>query len=279
MADEIKKQIHNLHGLFVTGLTRIAEWNKYVPGMQQTEQYLSWMENSINQSPAGLNMITDETLLDYLVKANEGAVILGTVPQPTPELYSIVAVSGSAIPDVYIRYVRNASIYLYNQPDVTQWANITIAFGDELRAKQNRSEIVHLRLALLNPMLADLHKQSVGSTLAAQAGTQNPIEAAANQNRLLEQFKGALITKCRIGKGSEYNRISDNLAANSALTKTIVSDGQLTYNALNAEYIDVRKRIKTSTGDRLVELLRKLEDHIFEITDALDPDKVGIYFA
>jgi hypothetical protein len=279
MSDEIKARIQTLHGLFVTGIDRLAGWNKYIPNMQQTEQYLAWMDDSISRSPNGIQVTTDERLLDYLGKATQGAEVFLSIPEPSPDLFPFVSTSGSAVSSQYYNYVNEVAYRLHDDPQIAAWAGITITSGDNLILNRNRSETVHQRLIQLNPGLGDLHDQAVNATRAAQAQAQNPVEAAATQNRLLEQFKGALIARCRTtGKGTNYDRISANLAADSALTKTVVLDGQNTYNALNNELVEVRKSIKPSTGMRMEELLRLLEEHIIVITDALDPGKVGIVF-
>jgi hypothetical protein len=279
MSDEIKKQANVLYSLYDIGIRNIAEWNKHLPAMQQTRMYLDWIRSSMNVSPAEIAVTTDEILLDYLVKAAEGAAIVGSIPNPTPELYPVVATSGSILPNVYNQYVKKVAFQFQANPDVVKWAGITVTFGEELKAKQNRSDIVRQRLTLLRADLADLHRESTDLCLKAQAERDSkPVGATMTLNRLLEQFKGALINRCRGGDGTRYQRISDYLAANSTLTKTVVIDGQLTYDRINDELVQIRKRMRVSSGDRVVEILREIEDHIIIITDALDSIKLGICF-
>ncbi len=276
MTEEIKKGIRDLRSAYIIGLSRIAEWNRHVAEMQRAEQWLGWMEESINQSPLVLAYFPDEKLMDYLGLANEENAIIETIPQPPPGQISVYLSTGTAVQEAYHQYVRNAAAFYSDRLEVTHWANETIKVEKGLRDRENRSDIARRRLVQMNTSLGELYSKSVESTLAAQAGTQNPIEAASNQNRLLEQFKGHLINLCRKGKGNNYSRISENLAADSILTKQIVRDGQETYKKLNGEYVSIRKSISPSTGDRLVELLHELEDHIVIITDAIDPDKIEI---
>ena len=279
MSDEIKKQANVLYSLYDIGIRNIAEWNKHLPAMQQTRMYLDWIRSSMNVSPAEIAVTTDEILLDYLVKAAEGAAIVGSIPNPTPELYPVVATSGSILPNVYNQYVKKVAFQFQANPDVVKWAGITVTFGEELKAKQNRSDIVRQRLTLLRADLADLHRESTDLCLKAQAEQDSkPVGATMTLNRLLEQFKGALINRCRGGDGTRYQRISDYLAANSTLTKTVVIDGQLTYDRINDELVQIRKRMRISSGDRVVEILREIEEHIIIITDALDSTKLGISF-
>ena len=44
------------------------------------------------------------------------------------------------------------------------------------------------------------------------------------------------------------------------------------------ELMRIRKRLVVSTGEQIVELLRQVEEHVILITDALDPDEVGVTF-
>lgn len=279
MSDEIKKHANALFSLYDSGIENIVEWNKHLPAMQQTRTYLDWIRSSMNVSPPEIAVTTDEVLLDYLDKASEGATILGSIPNPTSELYPIVTTSGSALPSVYYQYVRRIADQFQAYPSVVKWSGTTIAFGEDLYAKQNRSDVVAHRLTLLRGDLADLHKEAIDLCLKAQAESDStPVGAAMTLNRLLEQFKGALIDKCKGGKGTNYQRISDFLAANSALTKTVVLDGQFTYDRINTELVQIRKRMQVSKGDRVVEILHDIEDHIVIITDALDSIKLGISF-
>lgn len=279
MSDEIKRQVNVLYNLYDSGIGNIAEWNKHLPAMQQTRTCLAWIRSSMNDSPPEITLTTDEVLLDYLGKAAEGAAIVGSIPNPTPELYPVVTTSGSVLPDVYNQYVRRVAYEYQANPNVVKWAGITITFGEELKAKQNRSDIVHQRLILLRADLAVLHREATDLCLKAQAESDSkPVGATMTLNRLLEQFKGALINKCRGGDGTRYQRISDYLAANSTLTKAVVANGQVTYDRINDELVQIRKRMQVSSGDRALEILREIEDHIIIITDALDPTKLGISF-
>jgi len=279
MSDEIKHRVTVLRGLYTTGLNQIADWNKYVPGMQKTEQYLGWIEGSLNCSPSEIKFVTDETLIDYLEKASAEAVIFGLIPTPAANLSSVVNTSGSVIPSVYTQYVGKIETNFHDNPHVTEWARATIVSGEELRERENRSDIVRMRLSQLNPDLGQLYTDAVNASLAAKAGTQKPIEAAAVLDRVIERFKGELIVRCRRGEKANYKRISENLSANSELTKTVVLDGQKTYDDLNLELMRIRKSMQTGSGERIIQILHQIEDHVIVITDALDPDKVGISFS
>jgi hypothetical protein len=278
MTDELKNGIHTLRGLYETGINRIAGWNQLIPGMQLTMQNLVWIDETINRAPSGINVQTSERLMGYIDMATQEAHIFRSIPDPDSLSFPSISASGTAVASEYYRYVNDVGNRLHDDPEIARWSNVTLTLGNELILNQDRTGVVHQRLVKLNPVLGNLHDQAIASTRAAEAGTQSPVEAAANQNRLLEQFKGALIARCKAGKGTNYTRISDNLAANSPLTQTVVADGQNTYDTLNDELVDIRKSIKPSTGRRMGELLKLLEDHITVITDALDPSKVGVNF-
>jgi hypothetical protein len=278
MSDEVKKLIKDGHKNIKVGLAKIADYSKLAPGLQAADEAFSMMEESIDNAPPEAGFVVDETLVDYLTKTNFETGIFNELPPVTPAMVTGTTASGTADLDVYTQYVQKTASAFPENPGVTEWARITIVKYEEFREKQNRSVVVHQRLIQLNPEFGDLHQMCITSSLAAQAGTQNPVEAAQNQDRLLERFKGQLLQKCRGGTGKTYSRISDYLAADSPLTKTIVADGQTTYERLHSSYIDVRKSMNPSTGIHLVELLRELEDHIYNITNALDPAKVGIAF-
>ena len=77
MSDEIKKQANILYSLYDTGIENLTEWNKQLPGMQQTKQYLKWIKTSLDESPPEVSMISDEVLSDYFEKATLGAAVFG----------------------------------------------------------------------------------------------------------------------------------------------------------------------------------------------------------
>lgn len=280
MSDEIKRRINAIYAVFDQGIDNIAEWNRQLPSMQQTKEQLRWMRDSIDSAPPELTNTTDEYLLDYLEKSFAGTAVIRSIPSPTLSLVPVVTTSGSVLPNVYNQYVRRVAYEYRASPDVTKWAGVTVTMGDEIQAKLNKSDVVQHRLTLLRPAdLPGLHKEATDLCLKSQAtGDRNPIGAAMALNRLLEQFKGALIDKCRGGDGTRYSRISDRLAANSALTTTVVNDGQITYDRINLELVQIRKSMTTTSKNRVVEILHEIEDHIIIITDALDPTKLGISF-
>jgi hypothetical protein len=279
MSNEIKKKITFLFDLYDTGIANIAEWNKHIPGLQQTKENLRAIKTSIDKAPGVIGITPDEELSDYLEKATEGAAMLGKIPRPQKQTGPMINTTGSALAGVYIGYVNRVGSVFHDDPDISEWVRHTFVACDELREKQNRSETVHHRLMLLRPDLAVLHNDATNLVLKAKAESDSkPVGAAMALNRLMDQFKGALIDKCRGGKGTNYDRIADCLAANSSLTTTAIEDGQAKYDILSEETMRIRKNMQTSSGTRVVEILHEIEDHIIIITDALDPMKLGISF-
>lgn len=275
----IKNRVQRIRGLYISGLSNIAAWNENVPVMKETEEVLAWVDNTISSSPVEIVPLVNETLIDYLDKSEQAVSVLNNIPKPPLDFMPIQSTAGSSIVSSYTEYVEQVIDRFHDQPKAVEWGQRTLFLGQQLKAVRYRSDIVRRRLIQLNPFLGELHKRAVDATLTAEAGTQNPIEAAAAQNRLLEQFKGALIAKCRTGKGTNYERISSSLAANAPLTKTVVADGQGVYDSLNNELVEIRKQMGSVKGERMGQLLRLLEEHIIVITDALDPNQVGIVFS
>lgn len=278
MSDELKKEIHELQEVYKTALTRIADLNKTVPNLHQASQILSWIDESINSCPADLGEITDETLLFYITEARKGTAALGSIPEVTPELNSYVNISGSAVPPAYNRYVQKAAYAYSANPDVSKWAGITVTMGEEIRDRQNSFEVVLHRLTLLNPELGQHYSDTVKAALSAKSTEQGPVAAAAMLDRVIERFKGELIGRCHHGEKATYKRISENLAINTDLARDVVTNGQTIYDTINLELMRIRKSMLPDDGNRVMELIHQIEDHIIEITDALDPAKLGMSF-
>lgn len=280
MSNEIKDQANNLNDLYEKAISNITNWNEYLPAMVKAKKNLDWIKNAMNSSPTVISSEMDETLMDYLNKASNDAMILLDIPEPNPSVSTFATTSGSAIPDAFVNFVKDLPYQFRDNQEVAEWAEITIVWGDNLKKEQNRSERVHQRLTQLKTNnLDELHKEAIDLCFKAQAARDlKPVGAAMVLTRLMEQFKGALISNCRLGKGNNYQRISENLADNSDLARAVVTNGQTTYDQINDELVHIRKRMKLSSGDRIVELLREIEDHIFIITDGLDPSKIGITF-
>lgn len=279
MTDELKNKVDNLFNIYDHGISNIVEFNNLIPGLQQTRETLQWVRDSLNNSPTQVSLLPNEHLSDILEKATQGAAVLRSFPKPPSELGPVLNTSGSAVYTIYFDHIRKVESYYIGDPIVVDWARTTKITGEKLVEKQNRSGIVSYRLSLIHPMLEMLHKEAIDLCVRAKAEADGrPVGASMTLTRLLDQFKGNLIDKCKGGDGANYNRISERLAANSALTKTTVLEGQSKYENLKSELLEIRKKGKPSSGDRIEQILREVEGHILTITDALDPDKLGITF-
>jgi hypothetical protein len=276
--NDLSSMIDDLRGVYGNALDKIAKWNKLVPDIQHARDQFSWMSDSIHKAPNVVNSTADETLLDSLSKSKAAVSGLLNLPDPPKYLGPVVATSASANTVFYESFVRGVSRQQSDNPEVVDWARRTTATGEALRQAQDRSNEVHKRLNLLLPKLGKLHDQAQQATLSSAAEVTGPVEAASTQRSLLDEFKGTLIGHCRTGNGAKYARISDNLAIESDFTRETVTSGQVTYDALHWELSQISKSQKKATGEQMQQLLNNLEDHIWIITSALDPDKSGVSF-
>lgn len=276
--DDLGSIVDSLRGMYADTLGKIAKWNRLVPSMQHAKDELDWMAESIHDAPSVVNFATNETLRDSLATSQNTLGSLLSIPEPPRFLEPIVTTSGSSTALSYRQFVDQVPLHHSDNREVINWANLTRVKGEALRNSQNRSKEVHGRLNMLSPGLCELHEQAQRATLTSGAAVASPIEAASIQRSLLVEFKGVLINKCKTGTGTKYARISENLAVESDLTKTAVTRGQGNYDALHDELSEISKSKRLVTGERIRELLAQLEDHIWIITNALDPDKIGVSF-
>jgi len=279
MSSEIRRKIEYLNNLYNSGISNIADWYKILPEIQQTKESLEWIKSSIDKSPPEISPLVDENVLDYLDKATEGVELLGSLPNPNSYIFPVIVSSGSALPSVYSYYVKRTTEVFSDNPSVTKWATETLEVGNQIQFNKNKSDLVKYRLRLIRVDLMSLYIESFDLCIKAKSLCDpKPVGAASTLTRLIEQFKGSLIDKCRFGDGTKYKRISDCLAADSKLTKTVVSDGQAFYDSSTKELLPIRKRMQLTCSNRLMEILHNFEDHVIVITDALDPSKLGISF-
>jgi hypothetical protein len=276
--NDLSSKIDDLHGMFGNALDKIAEWNKLVPDMQRARDQLSWMSDSIHKAPNIVNSTTDETLLDSLSKSRVAVSGMLSLLYPPNNFGPIVTTSASVNTAVYTQFVHNVSQQLSSIPEVVDWARKTTIAGEALRQNQDRSNEVHRRLNLLSPKLGKLHEQAQQATLSSVAEVAGAVEAASTQRSLLDEFKGVLISRCRAGNGTKYARISDNLALDSDFTRETVTSGQHAYDSLHWDLSQISHSKTIVTGEQMQRLLYDLEDHIWIITSALDPDKLGVSF-
>lgn len=279
MSDDITKSlIFSLGKTKRDFLNKLEKWNKLAPHIQRDLEYQEWMENAVELEPEILSLHIDENLKSTLTSGYETLPGLLNIPEPPDDIQTHILASGTAAPIQYTRYMIHLERNQSDNAHVINWAKEHIANYNKLRNTHNTSAEVSRRVLKLNPMLGDLHNSSINAILQCSANQIEPPLAAVVSRRLLEQFKGHLIAHCRTGKKTSYKRISDNLAADSVLTKSAIETEQETYDRLWTELTHIVKRIKNVGPDYLKELFRELEDHIMVVTSAIDPNKIGFDF-
>jgi hypothetical protein len=233
------------------------------------------MENAAEEEPEMLTQYIDENFRYVLQATHNTLPGVLNIPSP-PENFEIYpSTSGTILPTQYYRYMDNVS-HNVGEAFVLNWVDENKKAYKKIRDAHNTSAEVAKRLAKLKQELGDLHANASEVMLRCAAKAIEPHLAAADPRRLLEQFKGHLIDRCRSGRKATYKRIADNLAADSEMTTAAIEGEQATYDKLWEEFTHILKRIKSVDHDYLPELFTQLEDHIMIVTSAIDPNKLGL---
>lgn len=273
--DETKDLIFSIGNTKREFLDKILAWNRYIPVIQQDLEFQDWMEHAVEKEPDVLSQYVDENFRYVLQATHQTLPGVLNIPSP-PENFEIYpSTSGTVLPTQYYRYMDNISNNVGGAL-VLDWVNENKTTYKKIRDAHNTSAEVAKRLAKLKQELGDLHASASEAVLRCAAKAIEPHLAAADPRRLLEQFKGHLIDRCRSGKKATYKRISDNLAADSEMTRAAIEGEQATYDKLWEEFTHILKRIKSVDYDYLPELFTQLEDHVMIVTSAIDPKKLGL---
>jgi len=276
--DETKSLILSIGRTKRELIDKLEKWNKYVSSIQQDLEYQEWMENAVEQEPDTLAHHTDENFRGLLVATNNTLPGLLNIPEPPDDLGIYISASGTAPPATYYRYMDDMERNFNENNHVVKWAEKNKSSFEELKESHKISSEVRKRVTKLNPRLGKLHQSATDAILRCAAEIIDPPLAAADPRRLLEQFKGHLIDRCRTGKKATYRRIADNLAADSEMTRIAIENEQDTYERLSTEFTHIMKRMKSVNHDYMPQLLKQLEDHIMVVTSAIDPNKIGFSF-
>jgi hypothetical protein len=256
-------------------LDKLLGWNRYIPVIQQDLEFQEWMEHAAEKEPDVLSPYIDENFRYVLQATQQTLPGLLNIPS-APENFEIYpSTSGTILPTQYYRYMDNIGNNV-GEAFILNWVDENKKSYKKIRDAHNTSAEVAKRLAKLNPELGELHGSASEAVLRCAAKVIEPPLAAADPRRLLEQFKGHLIVRCRSGQKTTYKRIADNLAADSEMTKAAIEGEQATYDKIWDEFTHILKRIKPVDHDYLPELFAQLEDHIMIVTSAIDPKKIGI---
>jgi hypothetical protein len=239
---------------------------------------MSGMSNTVQQTPDIARQHVDEMLLHQVSSVQASLLPLLNVPKPPENIGSIITTSGTAPTGLYYQHIQSVENANLGNVHVVTWAHESKQEFQQIRDQEHRADGVQARLARLSQKLADLHAAATEATLKAGAGVISPVEAAVTQRELLDQFKGELIRRCPAGKGNSYKRVADNLAIDSPITKIAIEDSQGAYGVVHAELSEIAKSRKAVDGAYITDLLRRIEDHIWTVTSALDTDSSGVTF-
>jgi len=273
--DETKALIFSIGDTKREFLDKLSGWNRYVPIIQQDMEFQEWMESAVEKEPDVLSQYTDENFRYVLQATQQTLPGLLNIPNP-PENFEIYpSTSGTILPTQYYRYMDSISNNV-SEAYILNWVDENKKAYKKIRESHNTSTEVAKRLRRLKPELGDIHVSASDAVLRCAAKIIDPPLAVADPRRLLEQFKGHLIVRCRSGKNTTYKRIADNLAADSEMTKVAIEGEQTTYDILWNEFTHILKRIKQADYDDLPELFNQVEDHIMIVTSAIDPKKLGV---
>jgi hypothetical protein len=233
--NEIQKRVRKIRSRFTIAQTNISSWVALLPNIQQADQFLKVVEDSIDNAPEILNNYTNDEVIEHLDMVDNATLFLNSIPATDFNYEQPLNVAGTATGSSYKDYIKYVDTKFKNQPGVPEWvAESYIAF-ENLDVIQKRSEIVRKRLTQLHPSLGELHEKAVDAYHLAKVRPLSTVEASQTMDILLNQFKGNLIAKCRRGEKATYKRISDNLAVDSELTKYVVSNGQEKYDSIKKE--------------------------------------------
>jgi hypothetical protein len=107
----------------------------------------------------------------------------------------------------------------------------------------------------LSTKLEIIHSDCLEKTLMAASGVVRPIEAAAIQRELMDQYKGTLIALCRYGHGTTYDRICDNLSYKDPVAVIAVNTGAVIYHLIHGELSTTVMTRSVMSKDRIAETL------------------------
>jgi hypothetical protein len=276
--DDLQNIIRTNLEVVENALENIGEWNNVVPQLQQAKRQYEWMSNAVQQAPDIARQHVDEVLLHHISNIQASLSPLLNIPKPPDNIGSIITTSGTAPTDLYYQHIQSVENANLGNVHVVTWAQESKQEFQQIRDQEHRADGVQARLARLSRKLADPHGAATEATLKAGADVVSPVEAAITQRELLDQFKGELIRRCPAGKGNSYKRIADNLAIASPITKTAIEDSQGTYDATHTELSEIAKSRRVADGAYIADLLRRVEDHIWTVTSALDTNSTGVTF-
>jgi hypothetical protein len=278
MPDNIQEsKLRKVIDLIRERLNAIRSLQKEAPRLEEARDELEWMLNSEEHAPEVTITLPSENVLHRLSLLQQYLVDHKIVAADPMGPY-IISASGITSSSDYAVHVTEIHRLFLQNTEVARWHDSVMNGYQQLRTSHNRSEKASSRLGQLDDRLLDLHSRATDAALSTSAGVQSPIESAELIRELLISFKGELIRRCKVGKGTKYQRIAQNLAIDSQATLEAIIDQQQNYDELHHELAGIAKNRLQVPQKRLKELLANFEDHVLIITNSIDPEKIGFEF-
>ena len=211
------EKIKEVLDIIVERLSSIGKLNKEVPKLEQAKEELEWMLESEQAAPEITFALPSEDVLENL---NRLGIYLSDhrIPEPSSSGTAVISSTTTTSSSDYVSHVSLLSKSFIDVPEVVSWQDEVLTDYGNLRERQNRSDKTNKRLEQLDDRLMELHNNAINSCLSVSAEVGSPIESAELLRELLVCFKGELIRRCRSGRRTKYERIANNLAADSQTT-------------------------------------------------------------
>lgn len=257
----------------------IAELSRSIPGLRRHAAGFRRIEDGLSAAPDKAAYSVDEAFTDQLHDTDIAlGGLLGQIGPEVERIEPVISSSGTAVEPRYYRMVQDVAQLLPSDPEVQYWAASQIQIRDEIRQRQNKSDVVNRRLGQLQEELAVRYRRGRERADFYTSGASDPDGAAEDLRWVLRQFKGELLDLCDDKRGSNFRTISRNLAFENGISEKVVADEGDNWSALRVRLGKIAKGDANTTAAEMRELLVRTEDLIMTVTEALDPAKIGIVF-
>jgi hypothetical protein len=285
MNEEAKRRLSEQLKKLEETTDNISSWNKVVPALEGAKRDIRWAIRTLENSP---NLVDYPELGDPFIKhliASEGTISeLLTIPTPFANAINISGAVGQSSASLVMQWVDSLKGSANNDPSTSEWIRSSEQEYEEITDRQTRSEVVKARLKQLSDNrkidLVALYEKAYAATMVAVANVGNSSDAATLMRDLLDDFKENLLSRCRPTKVPPqiYHRIANGLAITTPVTHQAICNGESTHKKLHDEMSQVLKLKLVIPTMRLSEILHELEDHIWIVTESIDPSKIMIKF-
>jgi hypothetical protein len=275
----LKRNVDELWNNMHTFQSNLAGWVKILPAFQGPMETVDWAKRCIDSSPSGVTGMVDPNFVNTLCQFNADFRRYANIPPPPLGFETFPNTAGSAVNGAFTNFLTHIKNSYFDNPVAQTWAVKGLEEGKQLSYVQDRSVTVGKRLAQIMPRHAHLYDRVVQETLIVKAVALDPEGAGAILDQIMTEFNGGLLRFCPSEKREAYQRIADHLASDFPSTKQIVRDGEGVYIQLTKDILAIRKSKPESALLKIEDLLRRFDDHVMTITNAIDPAKVGFTFA